>query len=208
MPTIEIHGMAVSNFVRAVRMALEEKELAYDLLPCRPHSDVPRQIHPLGKIPVLRHGAVEIAESRAIVGYLEQIFPARPLFPDDPVDRARTEQWISIVNSAVDRTMIRDYVLAYYFPRSRGEEPDRGAIDAAAATLRAQVSMLDAAVAETGYLAAGRFTYADCALLPTLAAIRNFPEGADAVAAAPSLGTYLETHSRRPSFVATAPEQA
>jgi len=208
MPGIELHGVAVSNFVRAVRMALEEKKLAYELFPCAPHSDVPKQIHPLGKIPVLRHGTVELAETRAIAGYLESIFPARPLFPDDPVELAQTEQWISIVNSAVDRTMIRDYVFPYHFPRSRGEEPDWVAIDAALPSLRQQVSMLDAAVAETGYLAAGRFTYADCALLPTLAAVRNFPEGGDAIAAAPALNAYFETHSQRPSFVATAPEFA
>jgi glutathione S-transferase len=208
MPTIEIHGIAVSNFVRAVRMALEEKGLPYDLLSCLPHSDVPRQIHPLGKVPVMRHGAVELAETRAIVGYLEQMFPARPLFPDDPIGMARTEQWISIVNSAVDRTMIRDYVFAYFLPSTRGEEPDRAAVDTAAAAMRQQVTMLNAAVAETGYLAAGRFTYADCALLPMLAAIGNFPEGADAIATAPSLNAYLATHSQRPSFVATARGEA
>ena len=208
MPAIEIHGIPVSNFVRAVRMGLEEKALPYQLVPCRPHSEVPNQIHPLGKVPVMRHGAVELAETRAIIGYLERVFPAHPLFPEDTVEAALTEQWISIVNSAVDRTMIRDYVLAYFLPKSRGEEPDRAAIDAAAATLRQQVTMLDAAVADTGYLAAGRFTYADCALLPMLAAVRNFPEAADAIAAAPALSLYLATHSERPSFVATAAPSA
>lgn len=205
MQRIEIYGIPVSNYVRSVRMALEEKGLDYDLVDCLPHSEVPSQIHPLGRIPVMRHGELELGESRAIVGYLDRLFPETPLFPDDPTEYARTEQWVWIVHTAIDRTMVREYVLGYRFAEREGREPDRQAIDAAAAIMRRQVGLLDKAVSTSGYLAAGRFTYADITLMPILAAIQGFPEGAKAVAEAPSLKAYFNRHSERPSFAATQP---
>ncbi len=48
------------------------------------------------------------------------------------------------------------------------------------------LAVLDARVGETGYLAAGRFTFADALLISTPAAVRLFPEGSDALAANPN----------------------
>src|SRR5882757_4182093 len=51
---LEIIGAPQSSFVRTVRIACEEKAVAYRLTPAMPHSAAVKAIHPLGKIPVMR----------------------------------------------------------------------------------------------------------------------------------------------------------
>ena len=83
--------------------------------------------------------------------------------------------------------------------------PDRAAIDGALPALRAQIGILDKAVAPTGHLAGDRFSYADINLLPILYYVRMFPEGAEALRQARSLAAYYERHAERPSFKNTIP---
>jgi ketosteroid isomerase-like protein len=63
----------------------------------------------------------------------------------------------------------------------------------------ALIGILDRAVAKTGFLAAGRFTFADALLLPILAAVRIFPKGGRAIEGAPNLAGYFKLHSARPA---------
>jgi len=205
MATVEIIGIPQSTYVRAVRMACEEKGIPYELTSVRPHSPEALAIHPFGKIPAFRHGGVELCESRAIVAYLDGVFPGQRLIPAESRLAAQTEQWISLVNSVMDRTMIRTYLFAYILPKTANRQPDRAAIDAALPDLQKQVALLDRAVAKTGYLAGNDFTFADMNLLPILAYVRQFPEGAAAIAANKNLAAYYERHSARPSFQRTIP---
>ncbi|MDB5368080.1 MAG: hypothetical protein JWM77_4007 [Rhodospirillales bacterium] len=208
--TVELLGIPQSNFVRAVRMYCEEKNIRYELTPLRPHAPEVLAIHPLGKVPAMRHGDVTLCESKAIVAYLEAVFPEPPLLPRDLRAAALCEQWISMVNTSIDRTMVRDYALGYLFPKGEsGGQPDRAAIDAAVPVLQAQVAVLERAVAATGHLVGDSLTYADIVLLPIIDTVRNFPEARAAIDAAPALTAYFERHAARPSFrKATPPSQA
>jgi glutathione S-transferase len=71
--------------------------------------------------------------------------------------------------------------------------------------VRKQIGVLDKAVARTGYLVGGEFSFADINLLPILYYIRQLPEGAEAFSAAQHLAAYYERHATRPSFVRTVP---
>ncbi|MBR0666451.1 glutathione S-transferase family protein [Roseomonas hellenica] len=205
MTRIEIIGIPISNYVRVIRMACEEKGIAYALTPALPQTPEVLAIHPFGKIPVLRHGDVELCESKAIATYLDKVFPGNPLLPAEPLPAARVEQWVSMTNTVIDRTMIREYVLSYVFPKGTGGEPDRRIIDAALPALQRQVAVLDQAVAATGYLVGGRFTFADINVMPILAGIQRYPEGRQAMADARALTAYFQRHAQRPSFLATVP---
>ena len=135
-------------------------------------------IHPFGKMPVMRHGDVELFESKAISACLDRRFPGPTVFPSDPLLGALTEQWVSLVNTVIDRTAIRTYLLAYAAPKTPDGKPDRDAFDAVTPALRAQIAVLDKAVAKTGYLVDEQFTFADINLLPILYYLRLVPEGA------------------------------
>jgi glutathione S-transferase len=205
MPNVEIIGFPQSTYVRVARMACEEKGVPYELKPAAPHSPEVLAIHPFGKIPAMRHGDFELFESKAIGTYLDRVFPGPRLIPEDPRIAAVTEQWISAVNTVVDRTMIRTYGFSYIFPKTADGQPDRLAIDEVLPVLREQVDILDKAVAHTGYLAGDQFTLADINLMPILYYVRNLPEGGAAIGAAKHLSAYYERNVQRPSFKNTIP---
>jgi glutathione S-transferase len=205
MPNVEIIGFAPSTYVRVVRMACEEKGVPYDLKPVGPHSAEVAAIHPYGKIPVMRHGDFELAESKAIATYLDRTFPGPKLVPDDARAGALTEQWVSIVNTMMDAPMVRTYLFNYLFPKTADGKPDRAAIEASLSKLNECIGILDKAIGKNGNLACKDFTFADMNLLPILFYVRNFPEGGAAIAAAKNLAAYYDRHAQRPSFKATVP---
>lgn len=205
MSTVEIVGIPQSTYVRAIRIACEEKGVPYTLTPAMPHSPDIAALHPFGKLPGFRHGDFELIESSAIARYLDAAFPGPKLFPADPKTAALAEQWVSLVNTHMDRTLVRQYLLAYVFPKTPDKTPDRALIDSVADDVRAQIALLDKAVANTGYLAGDGFTFADANLLPILAYLQGPPESAAAIKAAPHLSAYFEKLSLRPSVKATVP---
>ena len=201
----EIIGSARSTYTWAVRMVCEEKGIAYRLTEAMLGAPELRAIHPLGKMPVLRHGAVELFESKAIATYLDRSFAGPQLLPSDPYAAALAEQWVSLVNTSVDRILIRSYLHAYIVPKDTDGKPDRAAIDALMPAMRVQIAVLDKAVATSGHLAGDHFTFADINLLPILYRFRQAPEGAEILAAASHLAAYYERHATRPAFVRTLP---
>jgi glutathione S-transferase len=204
MPKPEIIGSARSTYTRVVRMACEEKGIEYVLTERMLGAPELVAIHPFGKMPVLRHGDFELCESKAIATYLDRSFPGPPLIPSDPRLAALTEQWVSLVNTVIDRTLIRTYLYAYIAPKTAGA-PDREAIEAVMPAVREQLGILNKAVAGTGYLVGDQFTFADINLLPILDRVRLAPEGAEALATASHLAAYYDRHAARPSFARTIP---
>src|SRR5437763_16654003 len=89
MPTV--YGIALSPFVRKVRVALAEKGVAYEVDPVLPVNVGPeyRKISPLGKVPAYRDGDTTLADSSVIIAYLDRTKPSPALYPSDPYDYAR-----------------------------------------------------------------------------------------------------------------------
>jgi len=201
MKKVEIIGFAPSTYVRVVRMACEEKGVPYELRPVPPHSPEAAAIHPFGKIPVFRDGEVRLCESKAIATYLDRKYPGPRLIPEDAYLAALTEQWVSLVNTTMDSTLIRTYLFLYIFPKTADGKPDRAAIDAVAPAVREQIGILDKAIAKSGFLAGTEFTLADINLMPILYYIRQFPEGGAAISGAKSLSAYYDRNAARQSFV-------
>jgi len=205
MPNVEIIGFAPSTYVRTARMVCEEKSIPYDLKPAAPHTPDVLAIHPFGKIPVMRHGDFELCESKAIATYLDLSFPGPKLIPTEPRHAALTEQWVSLVNTRMDSTLVRTYLFAYIFPKTADGQPDREAIDAVAPELEKELAVLDRAVAKGGYLAGDSFTFADINVMPILFYLKKFPEASAAIAAAKPLAEYYDRIAARPSFQNTTP---
>ena len=191
--TLQIIGIPQSSFVRVVRMAAHEKGVNYELVPAMPHTDEVKAIHPLGKVPVMRHGNVELAESEAIV-----------LFPDDAAKANLVGQWISIVTTAIDQTMIRRYVLEYFFNKDEDGNVVRDTIDDSVDKFPALFEVLNGAVKD-GYFGSDRFTAADCFIAPILFYVSMFPEGKEHLEKQDALNAYYGRLSERESFKATAP---
>jgi glutathione S-transferase len=205
MATPEIIGSIRSTYTRVACMVCEEKAIDY-VLTERPLRDAEIQaIHPFGKMPVLRHGDLELFESKAIATWLDRSFPAPFVFPSDPRLAALTEQWVSLVNTVIDLTLIRTYLFAYIAPGTADGKPNRAAIDAVMPAVSEQLGVLDKAVAGTGHLVGDQFTFADINLMPILHRVQQAPEGAAVLAGARHLAAYYQRHAVRPSFQRTDP---
>ena len=90
---MKLYGHRGSPFVRKAIVVLEEKGLGYESveLSSVPGRKSPEllELHPLGKIPVLRDGEVVVPDSSVICAYLEKKHPVPALYPDEPADLAR-----------------------------------------------------------------------------------------------------------------------
>lgn len=82
-----------------VRIALNLKGLEHRIVPVNlirdggeQKSDNYQRLNPQMLVPTLVHDTQTIAQSLAIIEYLEETFPERPLLPNDPSPRALTRQ--------------------------------------------------------------------------------------------------------------------
>ena len=205
MPELELIGAAPSNYVWTCRIALAEKGVPYRLNELRPHSPEVDAIHPFGKIPVMRHGAVELCESRAICSYIDNVFEGPKLAPSDPARAAQVEQWVSIVNTHIDPVWVRQYLRAHFFPNTPDGSPERETIEAALPKMEQQFATMDRAVAKTGHLVGDAFTLADMNFMPILFYMGLKPESSALLQRRPNLKAYVDRHMARKSVQETVP---
>jgi glutathione S-transferase len=206
MSDLHLIGGAASNYVWVCRIACAEKGVPYRLISVMPHTPEVLALHPLGKIPAMRHGDVVLGESRAICAYIDRVFDGPPLVPADPVEAAQVEQWLSIVNTAIDPVWVRQYIGGgYLFPTTPDKSPNRTVIDAALPVMRKQFPMLDKAVA-SGHLVGDTFTLADMNLMPILFYMSKYPESSTLLAGSPNLKAYFERHVARKSVKEAIPQ--
>jgi glutathione S-transferase len=155
---------------------------------------------------VLRHGDVQLFESRAICTYIDRAFQGPSLVPSDPVQAAFTEQWVSTISTSIDSLLMRRYVLKHATPGTPDDKPDQATINIALSAMPAHFSMLDRAVS-SGYLVGDTFTLADAYLVPILFFMTKLPESAAILGKSTSLQNYLGCHLKRESIRDTAPSE-
>lgn len=92
---IRIIGSFVSPYVRKVLACMNVKGLGYEVDPITPFygNDEFERLSPLRRIPVLIDGDFHASDSSVICAYLDEAYPAHPLLPSDPKDRARA-RWL------------------------------------------------------------------------------------------------------------------
>jgi glutathione S-transferase len=124
-----VWGIGTSRTIRA-HWALIELGLDYRTEVVRtrtPDTETPEfvALNPRGKIPVLRDGAVTIAESPAIVTYLGETYRdgETVLVPSGRAAKARYLEWMSFISMELDATSL--YVLRRHWslPQIYGEAP-------------------------------------------------------------------------------------
>jgi len=205
MPELELIGAAPSNYVWACRIALAEKGVPYRHSEIMPHTPEVDAIHPFGKIPVMRHGAVTLCESRAICSYIDAVFDGPKLAPADPFKAAQVEQWISIVNTHIDPVWVRQYLRAHFFSKTPDGSPERDVIEAALPKMEQQFAAMEHAVAKTNHLVGDTITLADMNFIPILFYMGKKPESSALLQRTPGLKAYFERHMARKSVQETVP---
>jgi glutathione S-transferase len=181
-------------------MTCIEKAVPHTLEPVELGTEAHAALHPWKRVPILRHGDVELYETSAITRYIDEIGSGAPLVPATTGARAVMEQWISAINSYIYDHVVRNYALKYVLPRLRGQDPNLEEIRANVPTMEREIARLDAAYAGRPWIAGDAMSLADLFVAPIVQTAAMFPEGKAALAKAKDLSRAFAQLSKRDSF--------
>ena len=213
MARLEIIGFDISNWVRAARIACEEKGVDYELTTNGMtaigdiKSDKHLALHPFGRIPAMRHKDVVLFETPAICRYVDCIFDGPKLVPEDPLEAVRMEQWVSAMTDYVSRSIMGRCVVQYVLPCITGGKVDRAVIDAAIPDIRSHLVILNRALSRGPFFHGDKPHIDDFILMPMIDALMAVaPEGSALVGEAPNVLRHLTEFQARPSYAGTIPQ--
>lgn len=199
---IVLYGNSLSPFVRKTMVFAIEKGIPFDLQPGGPRAagDDFKKASPFGKMPAMKDGDFLLADSTAIITYLDAIQPEPNLIPTEPKARARTiwfEEFGDTIVAACGGKIFFNRVVG---PRFMGVAGDLAAADQAQRTeFPKLIDYLESVVPPSGYLIEDRFTLADIAVASPLVNMAHAACSVDA-ATHPKTAAYLAGILQRPSF--------
>ena len=208
MPEPILFGAAYSVYVRAARLALAEKGVAYRLVEIDifaaggPPADYAER-QPFGRIPAFEHDGFRLYESGAITRYVHEAFPGPPLQPKEPRGRARVNQILSILDSYAYRTLVWDIYVERMRAAENGRVTDEARIAAALPRAETCLGALEALMADTRWLAGPGLTLADLHAALIFAYGMMAPEGMALVTRHGAIQDWWERMAGRPSMAAT-----
>jgi glutathione S-transferase len=123
---IKIYGVHGSPFVRKVVVALDYKEIPYELVPQMPFSGDRDylKINPLGKVPTLVDGELTLGDSKVICRYLESAYPEPHLYPTGIAERAMTDWYEDLCGGRVAELAAGIFFQRFMRPFAFKQEPD------------------------------------------------------------------------------------
>jgi glutathione S-transferase len=197
-----LYGSTFSPYVRKVVAFAAEKCIDLDLRPITLNDPDPdfRAASPFRKMPALKDGDFMLADSSAIVQYLEAVRPDPNLIPLEPRARGRTiwwDEWSDTMLMACGGTMFFNRIVA---PRFLGREGDESVADAAECDeLPPLLDYLESEIPASGFLVEDRLTLADIAVAGPFANLAHARFTLDA-ARYPRIAAYTAAILDRPSF--------
>jgi len=198
---IKLCGFHLSNYHNKVRIALLEKGIAFEEdASCRPSQDEAFLARsPMGKVPFVElDGGVRLVESQAICEYLEDAYPQKPLYPRDPLARAKVRELIIVVELHLELVARRLYRQAFFGGTISDEMKAMTEKD-----LGKGVRALGRLVKFSPYIAGADLTLADCAAfvhLPLVTLSTKIIYGRDFLEGMAQVKPYLKMLGERPAF--------
>jgi glutathione S-transferase len=215
-----LYGSSLSPYVRKVLAYAGEKGIELELTPTGKAPGQPSdeflEASPLRKMPAFRDEAFTLADSSAIIQYLEARFPEPPLIPADPRMRGRVIWFEEFADTSLIACSGKMFFNRVVLPRFLGRPGDeQAARTAECEELPPLLDYLETEVPEPGeFLVGGRITLADIAIATPFA---NFEHVGckrdqerharvyayvDSILARPSFAPWIE---REKSFLAKEP---
>lgn len=203
-----LHGAAYSVYVRAVRLTLAEKGVAYRLEEVdifAPGGPTPEHLarHPFGRIPAFEHGEVRLYEAAAIERYIDEAFPGPALQPVNPAGRARMVQVIGIMDSYFYRTLVWGIFVERVSNPAQGRFTDEARIAAALPRAATCLGALAARLGDDPWLAGPTLSLADLHAAPMFDLVHRTPEAAGLMAPWPTLRAWWARMKDRTAMNAT-----
>jgi glutathione S-transferase len=120
------------------------------------------------EVPALADGGITVINSADIVAYLEHKYPAKPVYPADPAQRARARAWERCADTVVDAILVN---LSYWIINVRPDVIPAGLKEKAQADLDRVYAALEQELAGRDFLC-GAFSIADIAMFPHLVSVQ------------------------------------
>jgi len=198
---LKLCGFHISNYFNKVYIAMLEKGIEFQTdADCRPSQDEAFLMRtPMGKVPFLEVDGKTLAESDVICEYLEDAYPAKPLLPRDPLERARVRELVKILELHVELVARRCYGPLFFGRPPLSEDASRSVERDLSKGMRALKSRTKFAP----YIAGAELTLADCAAavhLPLVSMVSKRMFGRDFLDEMPQARPYLEMVGKRPAF--------
>lgn len=148
------------------------------------------ELNPWAQLPILEDGDVVLRDSHAILIYLANTFGKTDWWPTDALGQASIAQWLSTSANEVQNGP----------GAARLVDKFGYALDKADALRRADriLPLIDAHLSEHEWLANGRPTIADCAVMPYVALSH---EGGVDLAPYPNIRAWIERIKALPGFI-------
>ncbi len=198
---IKLCGFHISNYFNKVRIALLEKGVPFELdATCKPSQNEDFLARtPMGKVPFLEVDGARLSESQVICEYLEDAYPQKPLYPRDPLERARVRELITFMELHMELVARRLYGPVFFGRPPLSEE----AMQAVQRDLSKGVRAFRMRARFDPYVAGTQLTLADCAAfvhLPLVSLTTKLAFGADMLDSMPQIKPYLKMLGERPAF--------
>jgi glutathione S-transferase len=197
---LKLCGFAISNYYNKVKIALLEKGIPFEEEYCAV-SQEPEFLarSPMGKVPFLDLGGGRtLSESQAILEYLEDAYPQKPLYPKDPFARARCRELSAHIELHLELVARRLYPEAFFGGKVSDETRQQVEKD-----LAKGVRTLRQLAKFSPWIAGAEFTAADCAAaahLPLVGLASKTIYGKDALADFEQVKAYQKMAFERPSI--------
>jgi glutathione S-transferase len=201
---MKIYGSSLSPYVRKVLVALTELGIAFENTPTPPASPDPefRETSPFGKIPGMRDGDFTLADSSAILAYIDALRPEARLFPVEARARARAvwfDEFGDTILFGAGQKMFFNRIVGPKFQKIAG---DMAAADRAEREeLPPTLDYLESILPPSGFLVEDRLTIADIAVASPMVNLLHLGIAVDA-ARYPALAGFVGRMFARPSFAA------
>lgn len=194
---LRLYGAPVSGHVHRVRLflsilGLPFEEEALDLRAGEHKTPDFLALNAFGQVPVLRDGDTVVADSNAILVYLNARYAADPArwLPADPFGAAQVQRWLSVAAGPLAFGPAAARVVALF-----GLPTDPAELVARSQRL---LAVMDAHLAQQPFLAAGHATLAD---LANYAYVARAPEGGVSLEPHAALRDWLVRVEALPGFV-------
>jgi len=197
-----LYGVSMSPFVRKVLAFAAEKGIALDLQQISLGSTDPGFLaaSPFRKMPALTDGDYSLADSSAIIQYLEALHPSPALIPAEPRLRGRTIWFDEFADTVIFACGAKMFFNRVVSPRFLGRPGDLAVADKAEAEeLPPLLDYLETQIPDSGFLVGDRLTLADIAVCSPFVNFAHCAAPLDAVKY-PRLAAYVATILARPSF--------
>jgi len=206
---MKLYGYWRSSAAFRIRIALNIKGLPYENIPVHLLRDGGEQnkadylaLNPQGRVPTLADGELVLAQSMAILEYLDEQYPAPPLLPKDAGGRARARQIAQAV--ACDIHPLNNLRVLQFLEKALGV-PQQGRDAWVRHWMRDGLTAVEKLVCRSGPYALGEaLTVADVLLVPQLYNAHRFNVSVDDC---PRLLAIEQRCLALPAFIDALPEK-